>query len=90
LVAGSDLEQAEIPIEGDLLFVGYGISSPENNWDDYEGLDVRGKILVMLVNDPPPTPAEPELFDREGADLLQVAGPINSKRRHGAARLAPF
>ena len=37
----------------ELVFVGYGVVAPEYNWDDYKGLDVRGKTLVMLVNDPP-------------------------------------
>ena len=36
-----------------IVFVGYGIEAPEYGWDDYKGLDVRGKTLVMLVNDPP-------------------------------------
>jgi len=35
-----------------LVFVGYGVTAPEVGWDDYKGLDVRGKTLVMLVNDP--------------------------------------
>lgn len=37
---------------GDLVFVGYGIVAPENNWNDYEGADVKNKIVVALVNDP--------------------------------------
>ena len=37
----------------ELVFVGYGIVAPEYNWDDYKGVDVKGKTLVMLVNDPP-------------------------------------
>lgn len=37
---------------GELVFVGFGISAPEWNWDDYQGADLRGKILLMLVNDP--------------------------------------
>src|SRR6266540_1728275 len=37
----------------ELVFVGYGVVAPEFNWDDYKGLDVKGKTLVMLVNDPP-------------------------------------
>jgi Zn-dependent M28 family amino/carboxypeptidase len=42
----------------DMVFVGYGVVAPEYNWDDYKGLDVRGKTLVMLINDPPvPDPA---------------------------------
>jgi Zn-dependent M28 family amino/carboxypeptidase len=37
----------------ELVFVGYGVVAPEYDWDDYKGLDVRGKTLLMLVNDPP-------------------------------------
>ncbi len=37
----------------DVVFVGYGIVAPEFGWDDYKGLDVRGKTVVMLINDPP-------------------------------------
>jgi Zn-dependent M28 family amino/carboxypeptidase len=36
-----------------LVFVGYGVEAPEFSWDDYKGEDMAGKILVMLVNDPP-------------------------------------
>ena len=35
-----------------LLFVGYGVSAPERNWDDFRGVDVHGKLLVVLINDP--------------------------------------
>jgi Zn-dependent M28 family amino/carboxypeptidase len=35
-----------------LVFVGYGVNAPERNWDDYKGLDLRGKIGLVLVNDP--------------------------------------
>jgi Zn-dependent M28 family amino/carboxypeptidase len=38
--------------KGDLVFVGYGIVAPENEWNDYAGIDVKGKIVVALVNDP--------------------------------------
>jgi len=38
--------------KGDLVFVGYGIIAPENNWNDYEGTEVKNKIVVVLVNDP--------------------------------------
>jgi len=37
----------------DVVFVGYGVVAPEFGWDDYKGVDVRGKTVVMLVNDPP-------------------------------------
>jgi Zn-dependent M28 family amino/carboxypeptidase len=44
------------------VFVGYGVSAPEYRWDDFKGMDVRGKVLLVVVNDPPPTSAEPALF----------------------------
>jgi Zn-dependent M28 family amino/carboxypeptidase len=47
---------------GELVFVGYGATAPEYKWDDYKDSDVRGKILLVLVNDPPATAAEPNLF----------------------------
>jgi Zn-dependent M28 family amino/carboxypeptidase len=48
----------------ELVFVGYGVVAPEFNWDDYKGVDVKGKTLVMLVNDPPvPDPANPSQLD---------------------------
>ncbi|PHS16918.1 MAG: peptidase M28 [Kangiella sp.] len=46
----------------ELVFVGYGISAPEYNWDDYAGLDVAGKTVVILVNDPGYATGNPELF----------------------------
>jgi Zn-dependent M28 family amino/carboxypeptidase len=54
-------------MDAELVFVGYGISAPEEGgWDDYKGADVKGKVLVMLVNDPAPTSAEPERFNGKG------------------------
>src|SRR5688572_25014632 len=48
----------------DMVFVGYGVVAPEYGWDDYKGLDVRGKTLVMLVNDPPvPDPKDAAQLD---------------------------
>ncbi|HEU4521728.1 MAG TPA: M28 family peptidase [Thermoanaerobaculia bacterium] len=49
-------------LDSEMVFVGHGVVAPEYNWDDYKDLDVRGKTLVMLVNDPPATTAEPDLF----------------------------
>jgi hypothetical protein len=45
----SELEQLK---DSELVFVGYGINAPEYNWNDYEGLDMKGKTAVILVNDP--------------------------------------
>ncbi|NIM91156.1 MAG: M28 family peptidase [Candidatus Aminicenantes bacterium] len=46
----------------EMVFVGYGIIAPEYNWNDYEGLDVKGKTVVMLVNDPGFATEDPEFF----------------------------
>jgi len=47
-----------------LIFVGYGVQAPEYQWDDYKGLDLHGKTLVMLINDPPiPDPQHPGELD---------------------------
>ena len=47
---------------GELIFVGYGSTAPEYRWDDFKDVDVKGKILLILVNDPPAPAAEPTLF----------------------------
>jgi Zn-dependent M28 family amino/carboxypeptidase len=47
---------------GELVFVGYGVSAPEYKWDDFKGTDLRGKILLVLVNDPPAPASDPSLF----------------------------
>lgn len=47
---------------GELVFVGYGATAPEYEWDDFKGVDVKGKVLLVLVNDPPAPASEPELF----------------------------
>jgi Zn-dependent M28 family amino/carboxypeptidase len=51
-------------IDADMIFVGYGVQAPEFQWDDFKGVDVKGKILVILINDPPvPDPANPSKLD---------------------------
>jgi Zn-dependent M28 family amino/carboxypeptidase len=48
----------------DVVFVGYGIVAPEYGWDDFKGMDVKGKTLVFLINDPPlPDPKDPGKLD---------------------------
>jgi Zn-dependent M28 family amino/carboxypeptidase len=47
-----------------IVFVGYGVVAPEYGWDDFKGVDVRGKTVIMLVNDPPvPDPRDPTKLD---------------------------
>ncbi len=51
-VAYDQTQQAQSDVDADIVFVGYGIEAPEYGWDDYKGLDVHGKVLLMLVNEP--------------------------------------
>ncbi|MBB5208140.1 M28 family metallopeptidase [Chiayiivirga flava] len=52
-VVGTRTGQPEVKIENsELVFVGYGVNAPEADWNDYAGLDVKGKTVVILVNDP--------------------------------------
>jgi Zn-dependent M28 family amino/carboxypeptidase len=55
----------EVKVEGsDVVFVGYGVVAPEYGWDDYKDVDVRGKKIVMLINDPAvPDPANTDQLD---------------------------
>ena len=49
--------------DSDLIFMGYGIIAPEYEWNDYEGVDVTGKTLVILINDPGFATQDPNLFN---------------------------
>ena len=55
-------EEIEVK-ESEVLFIGYGIVSPEYNWNDYEGIDVKGKTLIALINDPGFKTQDPYLFN---------------------------
>jgi Zn-dependent M28 family amino/carboxypeptidase len=66
-VASSARLEPEIKIDGsDVVFVGYGLVAPEYGWDDYKGVDVRGKTLLMLIGDPPiPDSKDPSKLDEK-------------------------
>jgi Zn-dependent M28 family amino/carboxypeptidase len=50
--------------DSELVFVGYGVQAPEYQWDDFKGVDVKGKTLLILVNDPPvPDASNPAVLD---------------------------
>jgi len=51
-VAWAERPEADVSATGEVVFVGYGIRAPEWQWDDFKGADLRGKVLLMLVNDP--------------------------------------
>jgi Zn-dependent M28 family amino/carboxypeptidase len=59
-VAHDETQQADSTVNADIVYVGYGVEAPEYKWDDYKGVDVKGKILLMLVNEP--TSDDPNFF----------------------------
>jgi len=62
-IAGVGTQEERVDIENaELVFVGYGIQAPEYDWDDYKGVDLEGKVLVMMNNDPD---WDPDLFGGE-------------------------
>jgi Zn-dependent M28 family amino/carboxypeptidase len=83
-IAGSGVQTASAGFDrAPLVFVGYGIEAPEYQWDDFKGVDVRGKVLVMLNNDPD---WDPKLF--AGKTRLYYGRWVykyESAARHGAA-----
>ncbi len=83
-VAWSERADSLAQAAGELVFVGYGITAPEWQWDDYKGADLRGKILLMLVNDP--GIGDPSIFRGK---ILTYYGrwtyKLEEAARHGAA-----
>lgn len=64
-VASSARLQDKIKVENsEIVFVGYGVVAPEYGWDDYKDVDVKGKTILMLINDPAlPDPSDPSKLD---------------------------
>lgn len=84
-VATTGAQSKNVSVDADVVFMGYGIDSPLYKWNDYSGTpaDYRGKILMILVNDPPATEAEPELF---GGKALTYYGRWTYKFEEAARR----
>jgi Zn-dependent M28 family amino/carboxypeptidase len=86
VVAFSGLQQPAVEVRGEVVFVGHGIVAPEFKWNDYEGVDMKGRIALIMVNDPPAPPGEPQLF---GGQALTYYGRWTYKyeeaARQGAA-----
>jgi Zn-dependent M28 family amino/carboxypeptidase len=62
-VAGTQRVMEEVSLSNsEMVFAGYGIVAPEYNWNDYAGLDVRGKTVIVLINDPGFATQDPALF----------------------------
>jgi Zn-dependent M28 family amino/carboxypeptidase len=52
-VVGNQTQTASADIDAPIVFVGYGIEAPEYKWDDFKGVDVKGKVVLVVVNEPP-------------------------------------
>ncbi|MDO8835511.1 MAG: M28 family peptidase, partial [Vicinamibacterales bacterium] len=75
----------------DVVFVGYGVQAPEFQWDDYKGVDVAGKTVIMLVNDPPvPDSADASALDPKtfGGRAMTYYGRWTYKYEIGAEKKA--
>ena len=73
----------------DVVFVGYGVEAPEFNWDDFKGVDVKGKTVIVLVGDPPvPDPSDPSKLDPRtfGGKAMTYYGRWTYKYEQGARK----
>jgi hypothetical protein len=80
-VLGPELAVESLDVEAPLVFVGHGVVAPGRGWDDYAGLDVRGKIAVVLSGAPASFPSEERAFHSKGFRKEQVAA------EHGAVAM---
>ncbi len=84
-VATTGAQRAGVKVNAEVVFAGYGVEAPLYKWNDYSGPaeDYRGKILLIMVNDPPATEAEPDLF---GGKALTYYGRWTYKYEEAARR----
>lgn len=84
-VATTSAQVADVSVDSEVVFAGYGVDAPNYNWNDYSGSpdDYKGKILMIMVNDPPATADEPGLF---GGRALTYYGRWTYKYEEAARR----
>jgi len=84
-VASTSAQKDSVSLDSEIVFVGYGVDAPNYDWNDYSGPaeDYRGKVLLIMVNDPPATAAEPNLF---GGKALTYYGRWTYKYEEAARR----
>jgi hypothetical protein len=71
-------------IEGDVVFAGYGITAPEYHYDDYAGIDVRGKVVFVLRHEPGEEDSASVFLGKRATDYSSVARKVKIAREHGA------
>ena len=62
-VVGNQTQTDTVDIDAPIVFAGYGIEAPEYRWDDFKGVDVKGKVILVIVNEPPSK--DPKFFAAE-------------------------
>jgi Zn-dependent M28 family amino/carboxypeptidase len=62
-VTSNQTQTDSVDIDAPIVFVGYGIEAPEYKWDDFKGVDVKGKVILVIVNEPPSK--DPKFFKAE-------------------------
>ncbi len=62
-VTGNQTQTDSVDVDAPIVFVGYGIEAPEYHWNDYKGADVKGKVVLVIVNEPPSK--DPKFFNGE-------------------------
>ena len=62
-VVGNQTQTDAVDMDAPVVFVGYGIDAPEYRWDDFKGVDVKGKVIMVIVNQPPSK--DPKFFAGE-------------------------
>ena len=62
-VTTNQTQTEDVDIDAPIVFVGYGIEAPEYRWNDFKGVDVKGKVLLVIVNEPPSK--DPKFFNAE-------------------------
>ncbi|GER00277.1 hypothetical protein JCM17845_09000 [Iodidimonas gelatinilytica] len=87
IVAWTKQERERVEVsDSDIVFVGYGITAPEYGWDDYEAVDVTGKTVLILVNDPGFETENPDLFTGKAMTYYgRWTYKYEEAARHGAA-----
>src|SRR6266702_1992312 len=71
-VVNNPRHTALVDIDAPIVFVGYGVTAPEYNWDDYAGIDVHGKVVLIIVGDPPSD--DPKFFASYPWSVVENSG----------------
>jgi Zn-dependent M28 family amino/carboxypeptidase len=80
-VVGNQTQTESADMDAPIVFVGYGIEAPEYKWDDYKGVDVKGKVVLVIVNEPPSK--DPKFF---GGEALTYYGRWTYKYEEAARK----